>query len=312
MDGGYLGLWSGAGAPEAVREDTDRPATDFEIVGPDAEVAARTFDRQSGCTLYDIPQHGVAEFTTLFNRHCAERGLHAELRAFPQQVPHRDRTRRAIASGDPDFVITGVSVVPVGGLPTDRPLLVVGVQSTDWGWTHIRITVSEEPVAQVMPLGGLAVDNARFVFADADALGAWVHDAPIDGLADVVLWGLHGAEIAAEFGALPTTLAGESNFGWLNLPVEEAYAKAVALDDLRNSGTGRKFNYDFRPHSHHWRVMADVRAAEHEAATIEVGGARLMFAMTSVGDGFFPVNVELDAAGSPVAIQISIADESDE
>jgi hypothetical protein len=50
--------------------------------------------------------------------------------------------------------------------------------------------------------------------------------------------------------------------------------------------------------SHHWQVMADVRASEGEVATIEVGGARMFFAMTSVGDGFFPVHVERDAAGT--------------
>lgn len=56
MDGGYLGLWSGAGAPDS------KSAVDFEIVGPDAEAAARSFDRQPGRMLYDIPEHAVAEF----------------------------------------------------------------------------------------------------------------------------------------------------------------------------------------------------------------------------------------------------------
>jgi hypothetical protein len=52
--------------------------------------------------------------------------------------------------------------------------------------------------------------------------------------------------------------------------------------------------------------MADVRASENEAASIDVGGARIMFAMTSVGDGFFPVHVELHAAGAPAAIEVTI------
>jgi len=46
MDGGYLGLWSGHRPPEDVRPDDTPPAFDFEVVGPDAQTAARSFDRQ--------------------------------------------------------------------------------------------------------------------------------------------------------------------------------------------------------------------------------------------------------------------------
>jgi hypothetical protein len=306
MDGGYLGLWSGDRAPDDVQQPNVEPAVDFEVVGRDADAAARSFDRQSGRTLYDIPRHGVAEFTSLFDGHCRERGYEASLCAFPQQVPHRDRVRRAIAEGDPDFLITGVSVIAVGDLPTNRALPVTATADPDWGWTHFRIVVSDEPVVGTRPLGKIGVDCARFVFADADALSAWVHDDPIDGLADVVFWGRHETDIAAEFGAIRTGTPGEDHYGWLNLPVREAYAKAVALNDRRTTAPERKFAFDFRPHSHHWRVMADVRVSENEAAKIDVGGARIMFAMTSVGDGFFPVHVELDAAGAPAAIQVTI------
>jgi hypothetical protein len=305
MDGGYLGLWSGDRAPEDVRQSDVERAVDFEVVGRDADAAARSFDRQSGRTLYDIPQHAVAEFTALFDGHCRERGYEASLRPFSRQVPHRDRVRRAVAEHDPDFLITGVPVIAVGGLPVNRPFPVTATPDGDWGWTHIRITISNEPVVGTRPFGRIGVDYARFVFADADALNAWVHDHPIDGLADVVFWGRHETEIAAEFGATRTGIPGEDNYGWLNLPVREAYAKAVALNDRRNTGD-RKFAFDFRPHSHHWRVMADVRASENEAAGIDVDGARVMFAMTSVGDGFFPVHAELDAGGAPVAIQVTI------
>jgi hypothetical protein len=306
MDGGYLGLWFGDRIPDEVRPADVAPAVDFEIVGRDADAAAWSFDRQSGRTLYDIPQHAVAEFTSLFDDHCRERGYQASLRSFPRQVPHRDRVRRAIAGNDPDFLISGVPVIAIGGLPTNRPLPVTATPHSDWGWTHIRIVVSDEPVVDTYSLGKIGVDYARFVFADPDALNAWKHDDPIDGLADVVFWGRHETEIAAEFGATRTGTPGEDHYGWLNLPVREAYAKAVALNDRRKTASDRKFAFDFRPHSHHWRVMADVRASENEAASIEVGGARIMFAMPSVGDGFFPVHVELDAAGTPAAIEITI------
>lgn len=305
MDGGYLGLWSGDRAPDDVEQPEDAPAVDFEVVGRDADAAARSFGRQSGRTLYDIPRHDVAEFASLFNDHCRKRGHHASLHPFSRQIPHRDRARRAIAGNDPDFLIGGVPVIAIGGLPTDRPLPVTATPHRDWGWMHIRIGVSDEPVMGTCPLGKIGVDYARFVFADADALNAWVHDDPIDGCADVVFWGRHEAEIAAEFGATRTGTPGDDHYGWLNLPVRDAYAKAIALND-RRAASDRRFAFDLRPHSHHWQVMADVRASENEAASIDVGGARIMFAMTSIGDGFFPVHIELNAAGAPAAIEVTI------
>jgi hypothetical protein len=81
---------------------------------------------------------------------------------------------------------------------------------------------------------------------------------------------------------------------------------ARELDALRSSPGGPRFAFDFRPHSHHWQVMAGVRAADHEAATIEVGGATALFAMTSVGDGFFPVDLDVDSDGTPVAVRITV------
>ena len=308
MDGGYLGLWSGSRAPEEVRPDDTPPGFDFEVVGPDAEAAARSFNRQSGRTLYDIPEHAAAAFIELFEDHCRQLGYQAELRAFDHQIPHRERARRAIAGGDPNFLLHGVSVVPIGGLPTNRPLVVTARATDDEDWAHIRIKVSDEPVAGTRELGHIGVDWARFALADADALSAWEHEKPIDGLADVVFWGRDEVEIATEFGAPRTDTPGDEHFGWLNLPVAEAYQKALALDARHGAEPERRFTYDFRPHSHHWRVMADVRGSDNEAATIEVGGAWILFAMTTVGDGFFPVRVDHDADGAPVAIHIRIND----
>ncbi|WEH42880.1 hypothetical protein [Streptomyces sp. AM 2-1-1] len=59
IDGGYLGLWSGERSPADVDpaalsiEDSARAADvtgalDFEVTGPDAAEAVRTFDRQPG------------------------------------------------------------------------------------------------------------------------------------------------------------------------------------------------------------------------------------------------------------------------
>ncbi len=60
-DMGYLDMWSGGEEPQSPHvDDPDlqakmSAAKDLRIVGPDAEAAARVFDRQSLTYLYDIP-----------------------------------------------------------------------------------------------------------------------------------------------------------------------------------------------------------------------------------------------------------------
>jgi hypothetical protein len=305
VDGGYLGLWSGDRSPDEVGGPGGVAAVDFEVVGPDADAAARSFDHQSGRRLYDIPEHAAERFAAKFAEHCSARGLSASPHRFPRRVPHRERVRHAIAAGDPDFLVTGVPVVPVGGVPTDRALRVAATRG-QWGWARIRIELGDGEVAERRPLTRIRIDHARFAFADADALGSWVHDDSLDGLADVVFWGGDEDEVATEFGAGRTGTPGDDAYGWLSLPIREAYRRAVALEERKRSEPERRFALDFRPHSHHWQVMAAVRAADHEAATLAVGGADVMMAMTSIGDGFFPVHLDVDATGAPVAVDIAI------
>jgi hypothetical protein len=177
---------------------------------------------------------------------------------------------------------------------------VTGIPHAEWGWACLRVAVRDTPAEGLTRLGDIGVDWARFVFADADALGGWVHEESIDGLADVVFWGRDEEDVAEEFGAECTGTRGEEK------PVRDAYVRAVELGERRTSTPERRFAYDFRPHSHHWQVMADVRASEYEAATIDVGGARMLFATTSVGDGFFPVRVHHDSTGALATIQIAV------
>lgn len=303
MDGGYLELWSG----DRVPDDEERPATDFAIVGPDAEAAADSFDRQTGTRLYDIPAHAVAEFTATFDEHCREHGHSASLRAFEQQVPHRERVRHAVAAREPGFIVMGVPVLPIE-VPADRPLRVTAVPG-EYGRQSMRIEFSAAPVADSWVFGELGVDHARFVFADADALSSWEHVRPLDGLADLVLWGRDQEQVAAEFGAPPLGDTADVEYGWVDLPITEAYQRGLAIETRRNDPGGPKLAFDFRPHSHHWQVMALVRASEHEAGVIQVGGADMLMAMTSVGDGFFPVHLDVDVDGMPVALRIDIARE---
>ncbi|BEL06767.1 hypothetical protein Q0Z83_049580 [Actinoplanes sichuanensis] len=301
-DGGYLEMWSGARVPD----DEDHPATDFEVVGPDAEAAAESFDRQTGTRLYDIPAHATAEFVAEFDEHCRAHRHRASLRPFEQQVPHRERVRHAVESREPEFIVMGVPVLPIE-VPADRPLPVTAVPASH-GWRSMRIGFSDEPVADSWVFGELGIDHARFVFADADALNSWEHVLPLDGLADLVLWGIDEERIATEF-EVPRLDDPEARYGWTDLPVEDAYQRALALESRREEPGAPRFAADFRPHSHHWQVMRAVRAAEHQAGVIRVAGADIMMAMTSIGDGFFPVHLDVDADGLPVALRIEITAE---
>ncbi|MEV6303188.1 hypothetical protein AB0M02_27515 [Actinoplanes sp. NPDC051861] len=299
-DGGYLEMWSG----DRVPDDEERPATDFAIVGLDAEDAAESFDRQTGTRLYDIPAHAVTEFAGKFEGHCREHGFDARLRAFDQQVPHRERVRHAVAARESGFIVMGVPVLAIE-VPSGRGLPVTAVPGK-YGWQSMRIAFSKAAVADSWVFGELGVDHARLVFADADALNSWEHVLPLDGLADLVFWGRDEEQVAAEFGA---PRLNDGGYGWVDLPAEEAFQRGLAVEARSNEAGGPMFAFDFRPHSHHWQVMELVRASEHEAGVIEVGGAKVLMAMTSVGDGFFPVHLDVDADGAPVGLRIDLARE---
>ncbi len=323
-DTGYLGLWSGgappvadesllAGVDDPALRESIRAAADLVVVGPDAEPAARSFDRQAGIWLYDIPGHGVEEFTAAFTEHCRAHGFDARLERERPRVPHRERAERCVRAGGLEFVMHGVPVVAIGGLPTDRPIEVTATRR-DFGrigarWESVVIAVGAgEPVSSRL-VGHVGVDAARLSLVDADGLAAWRHEEPIDGLADVAFWGGSDQEAAARFGASPLPYPGEDGtYGWVDLPVDEAVDRAIALRDWQAADPERRLMVDFRPHSHHWQVMAQVRATEHETGTIEVGGTRTMCFMTSWGDGFFPVHADEDAAGDLVRIRIVLGD----
>ena len=72
-------------------------------------------------------------------------------------------------------------------------------------------------------VGTVGVDWARLAFADAQALGSWQHDSPIDGLADVAFWGRSQEDAAlAHDAALLTTPGDAGTYGWADLPVAAA------------------------------------------------------------------------------------------
>jgi len=143
------------------------------------------------------------------------------------------------------------------------------------------------------------------MFADADALAAWVHDDALDGKADLAFWGADAEAAATETSA---NKLGDGAFGWNDLPVDEAVERGTELERLRDQ---REWRYatDFRPHSHHWRVMEQVRTSGTESGTITVGGADLCGFMTSWGDGLFEVYGDYDEADRLLRVRVALGSE---
>jgi hypothetical protein len=311
LDGGYLGMWSGDRSPS----DLDPAGLGIEDEALAANMVGSKDFHGSGPIPYhyDIPGDAVEEWTQSFAERSRERGLDGQLEAYPRMVPHRERALRAARERLPGFTFFGVPAVAVGPLPTDRGFDVVAERTEgEWdGWRHMTVQVSDAPAASTAKVGEVGVDWARIAFADVDALSRWEHDRPLDGLADVLLWGGPDAEeAAAHFELSPVDTPGDDgSYGWTDLPVEEAARRAMRIQAWKDEVPGRKFGLDFRPHSHHWKVMARVRASRTESGTVTVGGAEILFAMTSWGDGFFPVEADYDAAGSLVAVRVNLVDQ---
>ncbi|WP_395358262.1 hypothetical protein ACHGLA_01030 [Streptomyces sp. YH02] len=324
IDGGYLGLWSGERSPADIEPASlgiDDPATaadllgaiDFAVTGTDASEAVRTFDRQPGSRLHDIPASQAAECEAAFDEHCRTAGLDARLEALPVREPHAHRARRTAAEGGGSFMMFGVPVVVMGGVPRSQRLPVLATRAGDgngaWApWSEMAIRMREGQVQTSVSLGDIGVDWARVFFGDADALSAWQHDEPVDGLADVAFWGAAADEAATAFAAPALGEPGEDGVrGWTGLTTSEAMDKTRALLRWKDE-TGGRMAVDFRPHSHHWQIMRKVRASPLEAGSMEIGNARVLCAMTSWGDGYFPVVADFDASGELLAVRVRFAD----
>ncbi len=287
---------------------------DFRVEGPDAERAGRAFDRQwHPLFLYDIPAHGLEKIHSSFAACLQEHGLQARLVPLDQRVTHRRRVDVALAHGGPagEVIFQGITAVAVAGVPSDRSFAVLGRRMPPDGpdtdrWRSIWLECAPgREILRLEQAGTVAVDEARLMFADVDGLGQWQHDEPLDGLADFVFWG-RDAERAAQALEAPQQVGGQ--WGWLDLPVREAALRGTAVEQMRGEQS-YKFATDFRPHSHHYFVMKQVRATPTGSGTVQVGVATLCTFMTSWGDGFYPVYRDLDAAGHLVRVRIDLGND---
>lgn len=192
IDGGHLGPWSGERSPAEIDpallgvDDAETAAdvlgpVDFAVVGPDASEAVRSFGRQPGAMFHDGPASRAAELGTMFEDHCRASGLDARLEALPSREPHARRAHRTASEGGGGFLMFGMPVVAVGGIPRDRDLPVLASRvepgdGTGRRWSEMRVRLGDGPVESSVALGDVGVDWARVLFGDADALGGWQHD----------------------------------------------------------------------------------------------------------------------------------------
>jgi hypothetical protein len=236
----------------------------------------------------------------------SEGKLDAKLVVLPERVSHRRRVQLTLDEGAAGEVqVSGLWSVVISDLPVDRALPVWGERMEEEGladrWRVVGVDCRPElVVASTEQAGQVMVDWARLMFADVDAIGSWNHEDATDGKADFLFWGRDAANIASRVGA--DTLDGQ--FGWWDLPVEEAVRRGMAVEELRIGDI--KFATDFRPHSDHYALMALVRSSATESGTLLVGGAQLCGFMTSWGDGVFPVLRDLGPAGELVRIRIKL------
>lgn len=175
---------------------------------------------------------------------------------------------------------------------------------------RVFVDLSGRPdvAAKSVPLGNIAVDSARIGAFDVAAIDEWNELKPADGLADIVFWGLHGEEVAKRFDA---PCVDGNIYGFVDRPVRAAAELAQKLDELRQVGEFR-FAFDFRPHTDPFFMLAKIRSSPTESGTIDVGGHAVCGFMTSVGDGFFPATLEVDADGRPLRCTIEIATEEED
>ena len=314
LDGGLAWMWSHdrppllPDCPEVVgATENDR---DLIVRGPDAHAAGRAFDRSNNpIYIYDQPGRHVDALIETFNEMATGHRLTAVLDVLPERIPHRRRVDlMLVANGGMGAVeFHGMWAVAVSGVPHDRSLQIMGERMPpgpdNARWRRIWIDLRPGETASTRSIGHVLVDEARLMTIDVDALGAWDELNSRDGKADVVFWGADAAAVATEVGA-GTIGRNEEIFGWEDLPFDDARKRAKCVQLLRTDE--RKFVLDFRPHTHHWQVMQDVRATPTASGVLDLAGTRLCMFMTSWGDGAFPVEADLNAAGQVLRIRIEV------
>ena len=309
-DMGAFELWSGDRppvAPDWLVQESPMWATaaDWVFVGPDAGRAAERYGRQALTYLYEIP--GEFDVPAHVAQVLGEQNLDFTVEREATRIPHRVRAERAAAAGGAEFIVYGMPFVAVGGLPADGEFRVYAPPhpSEPGRLESIQLVVDANgKPSGWRTVGFVGVDWGRLAFIDADALGKWVHNESLDGLADLAYWGRDADAVREAFGGEPLP-EGPTAFGWMNRPIPEVEEKANAVAAWKREHEA-KFAMDFRPHSHHYQVMEQVRRTQPGSGGVSVGGAKMLGFMTSWGDGAFDVEVAEDAHGRLLAVHLPL------
>jgi hypothetical protein len=318
IDMGLLNLWCHdrpPSIPEGALSDELRAASltsrDFVIEGPDAAKTAKALERQSHSEyLYDIPAESVDDLKSAFHKTIAQNHFKSTLRMIDQRIPHLLRIEQTLADATSGALFfSGISAIVAKNIPSDTTLNVYGIKCDDPQyfdrWQQVFLQVREDaPVFETRLAGKVTVDQARLMFVDPDALAHWQHETPIDGKADFVFWGKDARDAATTFNAghLP-----DDGYGWMNQPVQQVIEMGLAVQEYRKNAN-LKFAIDFRPHSHHYELMKQIRTSETESGTMHLGSTDTCAFMTTWGDGFFSVYEDIDQRGSLLRIRVQLED----
>jgi hypothetical protein len=202
--------------------------------------------------------------------------------------------------------------VRIGDLPTDRALEVMGERVGEGEhpdfWRHVDLVVLPSAEAgEREDLDSVLVDYAQLMFADEAGLRRWKHTEALDGRADFVFWGRDAEKLAGAVEA-PAVEGEEGVWGWVDLPVDEARKRGRGAKLLVEE-QGLTLATDYRPHSHHYRALQQIRSTPTASATLEVGGATLCSFHTTWGDGVFQVERHLDRLGRLALVRVILLPE---
>jgi hypothetical protein len=318
-DMGALGQWSheaphhadiagSAWAKYAQKEHDDY--VDLVVTGPDAAKAFAKFVSEHGADdLFDVDRDHLEHTKEHFKEHCE--GLDANIEISKDRIGHGQRLRMLRDAGLPfaELSFAHVNVIAVFGLPKTGELPVVGMHDDEGSWAYVSLVVKPTKAVRETELERLSIEEARFIFADGEALKAWDHDRSIDGLRDFVFWGGAEDDIAAATGAV-RAYQDADYLGWADLP-PGALPPHIAHRVLSQVEAGGLVA-ELRPHSTHHMILSQAWRSPDEAGTAEIGGAKMTGLFSSVGDGVFPVFAEYDESGELCRVTVKITAAQDE
>jgi hypothetical protein len=316
IDTGYLNIWSHDQIPmlpdgslnsaSAVKHANS--FVDLKIVGIDAEKAGRALEMSwHPLMVYDQPPLHP-ELRKKFDEIIHRNQLSAELEVLTPRIAHRKRVNLALEQGHGagEVQFHGVWASVIGSVPTSRALKVLGERMTGNDsdrWKRVIVQCNPgKKIENSEMVGCVGVDFARLLIADVDCLGSWEHHKSLDGLADFVFWG-RDAKVIAE--AINAPALAQEQFGWRDISEDLAQSRGHSVEEYKERHD-LKLATDYRPHSHHWRVMEPTRNSPTESAVTDVDGITVCNFMTSWGDGLFDVYRDLSGSGELVQIRIEL------